>query len=111
MKKYLRACDEDPEVGALALLLGAHEDAGRVGAQVRRLEGVAQHRRREVLGRKNWLFLGSDEGTRTNTIFVSLLARCQLHGIEPWAYLRDFRCVLPSWPRSRVLELAPAFWK
>jgi hypothetical protein len=30
--------------------------------------------RREVVGRKNWLFLGSDEGARVNTIFVSLLA-------------------------------------
>jgi|JI10StandDraft_1071094.scaffolds.fasta_scaffold274227_1 transposase len=61
--------------------------------------------RREVIGRKNWLFLGSDEGARVNTVFVSLLASCQLHGIEPWA------CLLPSWPKSRVLELAPAFWK
>jgi len=42
---------------------------------------------------------------------VSLLASCQLHGIEPWAYLRDLLCVLPSWPKSRVLELAPTFWK
>ncbi|MGH9893466.1 MAG: hypothetical protein ACREA0_16050, partial [bacterium] len=30
--------------------------------------------------------------------------------IEPWAYLRDLFCLLPSWPRSRVLELAPANW-
>jgi transposase len=70
-----------------------------------------QNLRREVLGRKNWLFLGSDEGARVNTVFVSLLASCQLHGIEPWAYLRDLFCLLPSWPRSRVLELAPAFWQ
>jgi hypothetical protein len=41
----------------------------------------------------------------TNTLFVSLLASCQLHGIEPWACLRDLLCVLP------LLELAPAFWK
>ena len=67
--------------------------------------------RREVLGRKNWLFLGSDEGARANTIFVSLLASCQLHGIEPWAYLRDLFCLLPSWPKSRVLELCPFLWK
>jgi hypothetical protein len=67
--------------------------------------------RREVLGRKNWLFLGNDEGARVNTVFVSLLASCQLHGIEPWAYLRDLLCLLPSWPRSRVLELAPASWQ
>ena len=67
--------------------------------------------RREVLGRKNWLFLGSDEGARVNTIFVSLLASCQLHGIDPWAYLRDIFCLLRTWPANRLLELAPAFWK
>ena len=67
--------------------------------------------RREVLGRKNWLFLGSDEGARVNTIFVSLLASCQLHGIEPWAYLRDLFCLIQDWPASRILELAPCFWK
>jgi len=52
-----------------------------------------------------------DEGARANTLFVSLLASCQLHGIEPQAYLRDLLCLLPSWPRSRVLELAPAYWE
>jgi transposase len=67
--------------------------------------------RREVLGRKNWLFLGSDEGARVNTIFVSLLASCQLHGLDPWAYLRDIFCLLRTWPPDRFLELAPAFWK
>jgi transposase len=67
--------------------------------------------RREVLGRKNWLFLGSDEGARVNTILVSLLASCQLHGIEPWAYLRDIFCLLRRWPKDRFLELSPAFWK
>jgi len=50
-------------------------------------------------------------GARVNTIFVSLLASCQLHGIEPWAYLRDLLCLLPAWPHHRALELAPAFWK
>jgi len=63
------------------------------------------------VGRKNWLFVGSDDGAVVNVTFVSLLASCQLHGIEPWAYLRDLFCLLPSWPRSRVLELAPANWK
>ena len=67
--------------------------------------------RREVIGRKNWMFLGSDEGARANTVFVSLLASCQLHGVEPWAYLRDLFCLIHSWPAKRYLELAPAFWK
>ncbi|MFZ6186286.1 transposase domain-containing protein, partial [Nannocystis pusilla] len=39
------------------------------------------------------------------------LASCQLHRIEPLAYLRDLLCLLPSWPRRRVLELAPAYWQ
>lgn len=66
--------------------------------------------RREALGRRNWLFLGSDEGGAVNATFVSLIATCQMHGIEPQAYLRDLMCLLPNWPARRVLELAPAFW-
>jgi transposase len=66
--------------------------------------------RREALGRKNWLFLGSDEGGAVNATFVTLLASCQLHGLEPLGYLRDMLCLLPGWPVHRVLELAPANW-
>lgn len=66
--------------------------------------------RREALGRKNWLFLGSDEGGVINATFVTLLASCQLHGLEPLGYLRDLLCLLPGWPVQRVLELAPANW-
>ena len=66
--------------------------------------------RREAVGRKNWLFLGSDEGGAVNATFVTLLASCQLHGLEPLGYLRDLLCLLPGWPVQRVLELAPANW-
>lgn len=66
--------------------------------------------RREVTGRSNWLFVGNDDAGEVNAIFVSLLASCQLHGIEPWSYLRDLLCLLPSWPSRRVLDLAPANW-
>ena len=66
--------------------------------------------RREAIGRKNWLFVGSDDGGDVNATFVTLLASCQLHGIEPWAYLRDLLCLLPDWPRRHVLDLAPAHW-
>lgn len=69
-----------------------------------------QQLRRQAIGRKNWLFVGSDEGGDVNSTFVTLLASCQMHGLEPWAYLRDILCLLPSWPHKRVLELAPAYW-
>jgi transposase len=66
--------------------------------------------RRQVVGRRNWLFVGSDDGADVNTVFVSLLASCRMHDIEPLAYVRDLLCLLPRWPRHRVLELAPAYW-
>lgn len=68
------------------------------------------HLRRQAVGRKNWLFVGSEDGAQVNTIFVSLLASCAMHRIEPWAYLRDLFCLLPGWPITKVLDLAPANW-
>ena len=34
-----------------------------------------------------------------------------MHDVEPWAYLRDLCCLLPTWPEHRLLELAPLNWK
>ncbi|MBI2307908.1 MAG: IS66 family transposase [Rhodocyclales bacterium] len=67
--------------------------------------------RREVVGRKNWLFVGSDNGAAWNTAFVSLIASCQMHNIEPWAYLRDVLMLLPDWRKTRAIELAPKNWR
>lgn len=66
--------------------------------------------RRQAVGRKNWLFVGSDRGGEVNALFTSLLASCRMLGVEPWAYLRDILCLLPRWPVHRVLELAPVHW-
>jgi len=73
--------------------------------------GSERELRREAVGRKNWLFVGSDQAAEVNTAFVSLLASCQMHGLEPWSYLRDLLCLLPRWSQRRVLELAPASWR
>jgi len=67
--------------------------------------------RRQAVGRKNWLFVGSDDGGVTNAVFTSLLASCRMHDVEPWSYLRDVLCLLPRWPVHRVLELAPVNWR
>jgi hypothetical protein len=67
--------------------------------------------RREVVGRKNWLFVGSHAGGEVNATFASLLASCSLHKLEPFTYVRDLLCLLPRWPSHRVLELAPAYWR
>lgn len=67
--------------------------------------------RRMVVGRANWLFVGSDDSAAWTCTFVSLVASCQLHELDPEAYLRDLFRVLPSWPMDRMLELAPKFWR
>ena len=67
--------------------------------------------RRQAVGRKNWLFVGSDDGAAVNTTFATLVASCHLSGIQPESYLREVICLLPDWPKSRVLELAPCNWK
>jgi hypothetical protein len=66
--------------------------------------------RRQKVGAKNWLFCGSDDGAHWNATAVSLIASCQLHGIEPWAYLRDVLTLLPAWSAKQVLALAPKYW-
>jgi transposase len=66
--------------------------------------------RREKVGAHNWLYCGSDDGAHWNSVVVSLVASCQLHDVEPWAYLRDVLTLLPSWPAKRVLELCPKRW-
>lgn len=66
--------------------------------------------RRQAVGRKNWLFIGSDDGADANAVFVSPLASCRMHNVEPWAYLRDLCCLLPTWPSHRLLELSPLKW-
>jgi transposase len=66
--------------------------------------------RRQVVGRRNWIFLGSEDGAETNTVWVSLLASCRLHDVEPQSYVRDLLCLLPRWSRHRLLDLAPARW-
>lgn len=67
--------------------------------------------RHQAIGRKNWLFVATEDGAKWNTVFVSLIASCKMHDIEPWGYLRDILCLLPSWPRNNLLVLAPKYWK
>jgi transposase len=66
--------------------------------------------RRIAVGRKNWLFCGSDNGGRTAAILFSLIASCQRHDVEPFAYLRDVLTRIASHPHHRLGELLPGRW-
>jgi transposase len=63
-----------------------------------------------AVGRKAWLFVGSDDHAQATANLFSLIASCKLHGLDPEAYLRDLLRVLVHWPRDRYLELTPLFW-
>lgn len=61
-----------------------------------------------AIGRKNYLFVGSDEGGRRAAIMYTLLGTCSLAGVDPWAYLRDvLQRIADGWPQSRLDELLP----
>ena len=66
--------------------------------------------RRIAVGRKNWLFVGSDDHAQAAGNLLTLIASARLHGLDPEAYLRDVIRVLPHWPRERLLELCPRDW-
>ncbi|MGI0863882.1 IS66 family transposase, partial [Pseudomonas aeruginosa] len=60
-----------------------------------------------AVGKKNWLFTGSERAGRRAAAIQSLLATAKLNGIEPAAWLKDTLEKLPSWPNSRIDELLP----
>lgn len=66
--------------------------------------------RKIVVGRKNWMFYGSDTHAEAAAAIFSLVASCRLHRLDPFVYLEEVLRVLPYWPRDRYLELAPAHW-
>jgi transposase len=66
--------------------------------------------RRIAVGRKGWLFVGSDAHGESAGHLFSLVASARLHGLDVEEYLRALFRVLPHWPRDRYLELAPKYW-
>jgi transposase len=66
--------------------------------------------RKIVVGRKNWMFYGSDGHAESAAAIFSIIASCRLHSIDPQQYLDEILRILPYWPRERYLELAPNNW-
>ena len=94
-----RPCAVYPDDGALDIDNNEGENAVR---------GIS-------LGRKNWLFCGSDRGGRAAAIHFSLLASCKRHDHDPWVYLRDvltrLPAMLPGASEEDLLSLLPHLWK
>ena len=79
-------------------------DDGRIeidnNAAERALRGVS-------LGRKNYLFMGSDEGGERAAAIYSLVETAKLNGLDPEAYLREVLTRIAEHPINRIDELLP----
>ncbi len=84
--------------------LNRYVDDGRAevdnNAAERSIRGIA-------LGRKNWLFAGSDTGGERAAAIYSLIETCKLNGIDPEAYLRAVLTRIADHPINRIADLLP----
>ena len=69
----------------------------------RSLRGVA-------VGRKNWMFYGSDNGGQTAAVLTSFIATSKRLHIDPFTYLRDVFERISAHPKNQLDELLPDHW-
>jgi len=73
-------------------------------AAERALRGIA-------LGRKSWLFAGSERGGERAAFMYTLIVSCKMNDIDPQAWMADVLARLPDITMSRLPELLPWNWK
>jgi transposase len=73
--------------------------------------GAERSLRAVAVGRKNWMFYGSDKGGQTAAVLTSLIATAQRLALDPFAYLRDLFQRLGDHPQKRLAEWLPDQWK
>ena len=73
-------------------------------AAERELRGIA-------LGRKAWLFAGSDRGGERAAVMYTLIQTAKLNDVDPQAWLADVLARLPDHSAKRINDLLPSNWK
>jgi transposase len=83
-------------------------DDGRIclsnNAAERAVRGIA-------LGRKSWLFCGSDRGGQRAAIMYSLITSAKMNDVDPQAWLADVLARIAGHPANRLAELLPWNWR
>ena len=64
-----------------------------------------------VVGRKNWLFVGSQQAGERAAVMMSLIESAKLNGHDPWAYLKDVFERLPTLKARDLAQLLPHNWR
>jgi IS66 C-terminal element len=84
-------------------------DASDIGPQ--RPARYGQNDREIALGRKSWLFAGSERGADRAAAMATLIMTAKLNDIDPLAWLADVLGRIADIPQSRLPELLPWNWK
>jgi transposase len=97
-----------PQLLLPVVLGGWFLNDGRVcltnNAAERALRGIA-------LGRKSWLFCGSDRGGQRAAAMYSLIVTAKMNDVDPQAWLADVLTRIADLPQKRLHELLPWNWK
>ena len=64
-----------------------------------------------ALGRKSWLFCGSDRGGDRAAVMYSLIVTAKMNDIDPQAWLADVLARIAEHPVQRLDELLPWNWR
>ena len=64
-----------------------------------------------ALGRKNYLFAGSNKAAQRAAMMYSFFATCKMHQVEPYAWLKDVLNRIPDHKVNQLEELLPQNWK
>ena len=64
-----------------------------------------------VIGRKNWMHIGSEAAAKRTAVLLTLVNTCKAYHINPFEYLRDVIERVSTHPMSRIAELTPRIWK
>ena len=88
-------------------LLEVYLDQGVVEIDNNRVENAI---RPTALGRKNWLFIGAEVAGWRSAVIYTIIQSCKVHGVEPYAYLKDVLTRLPSMNNHQIPDITPKAW-
>lgn len=91
-----------------ASALKRYLDDGRLAIDNNRCEASL---RGIAIGRRNWMFTGSQAGGQAAAAMFSLISSARRHDVEPLAYLTDVFTRLPATPVSRIDQFLPDLWQ
>ena len=60
-----------------------------------------------AVGRKNWMFAGSDKGGDSAAVIYTLIETAKLNDIHPWKYLKKLLEVIQDYNSHKIQDLLP----